>query len=118
MIQLNDTPRPAALLLRGAAPVKGWAVVANARSTFRQEMEGAGWVWFFIAGESKTSAPGFDRTNAICKALTQLTRKARVRNCNALEITRITSRRFFGVSRVTIAVHLRHLQKGSSFFGK
>ena len=111
-VNLSDTPRPAELSLRGAAPAKGWAVVANAHSTFQQEMEEAGWVLFFMAGEIKATALGFDRTTALRNALTQLTRKARARHCNALEITRISCGYFLGFSRVSIGVHLRHLQKG------
>ena len=108
----NDAPHPAALSLRGPAPATGWAVVANARSAFEKEMEEAGWVLFFMAGEVKATALGFDRTTALRNALTQLTRKARARNCNALEITSITCGSFLGFSRVSIGVHLRHLQKG------
>jgi len=112
VIELNDTPRPPALFLRGAAPAKGWAVVGNAHATFGKEMDDAGCVLFFAAGEVRASALGFDQAGALRHAFTQLTRKATARDCNALEITRITHSRLLGLSRVSVAVHLRHLQRG------
>ena len=83
---------------------------------FLQAGNGGRWLGLVFHGRRIESQRAWiDRANAVCKALTKLTRKARARNCNALEITRITCRRFFGVSCVSIAVHLRHLQKGRRF---
>jgi hypothetical protein len=80
-------------------------------------MEDAGWAFFFMAGESKASALGFNRADALRNALAQLTRRAGAQHCNALEITRITAHRFLGLSHVSIAVHLLNLQKESLLFG-
>ena len=116
LIELTDTRRPPALFLRGAAPSEGWAVVGNAHSTFAKEMEDAGWMLFFMAGEYQATALGFSHASALRGALMRLTRKARARNYNALEITRITRSRFLGFARVSIAIHLRHLQKDGALW--
>jgi hypothetical protein len=46
----------------------------------------------------------------------QLVRKAAALSCNAIEITSIAATRFLGLSRVSIRVHFRHLQKESALF--
>lgn len=118
LIEVSDPPRPAPLLLRAASLLSGWAVVANVRSAFEKEMRDAGWTLFFMAGEIKATAVGFDQSAGLKGGLTRLARKAKAQDCNALEITRIRRLRFLGVSRVSISAHVRHLQKGSVFFGR
>jgi hypothetical protein len=118
LLEVIEAPRPASLLFRGAALLGGWAAVANVRSVFEQEMRAAGWVFFFMAGEIHASVLGFDQSKALRRAVARLAERAKARNCNALEIAQITRVRFLGVSRVSISAHVRHLQKGSVFFGK
>jgi hypothetical protein len=115
-VSTNDTPRPSALFLRGAAPSRGWAVVANNHSTFAKEMEDAGWMLFFMAGKCEATAVRFDAADALRSAMTKLTRNARATQCNALEIAQIRRSRFLGLWRVSITVHLRHLQQGGALW--
>jgi hypothetical protein len=117
LIEVSDS-RPASLLLRGASFLSGWAIVANSHSTLEKEMRDAGWTIFFMAAEIKATALGFDQSKALRRAVTQLARRAKGQQCNALEITRITRFGFRGISRVSISAHVRHLQNGSAFFGK
>lgn len=118
LLEMIEAPRPASLLFRGAPLLSGWAAVANVRSVFEGEMRAAGWIFFFMAGEVEVSALGFDQSKALRRSVARLAGHAKARNCNALEIAQITRSRFLGVSRVSISAHVRHLQKGSVFFGK
>jgi len=117
LLEVIEAPRPPSLLFRGP-PLSGWAAVANVRSVFEEEMRAAGWVFFFMAGEIEASVLGFDQSKALRRAVARLAGRAKAQNCNALEIAQITRVRFLGVSRVSISAHIRHLQKGSVFFGK
>jgi hypothetical protein len=118
LIDVSDSPRPASLLLRGASFLNGWAIVANVRSTLEKEMRAAGCIIFFMGGEINATALGFDQSKALRRAVAELGGRAKARNCNALELARITRVRFLGISRISISAHVRHLQKGSVFFGK
>ena len=118
LLEVIEAPRPPSLLFRGAPLLSGWAAVANVRSVFEEEMRAAGWVFFFMAEEIEVSTLGFDQSKALRRAVARLAGHAKARNCNALEIAQITRFRFLGVSRVSISAHVRHLQKGSVFFGK
>ena len=118
LLEVSEAPRPPSLRFRGAPLVSGWAAVANVRSVFEEEVRAAGWVFFFMAGEIEANVLGFDQSKALRRAVARLAGRAKARNCNALEIAQITRVRFLGVSRVRISAHIRHLQKGSVFFGK
>jgi hypothetical protein len=50
----------------------GWAAVKGARSAFVQAIQEAGWSFFFMAGEIKTTVFGFDREKALHAALKRL----------------------------------------------
>lgn len=118
LLEVIEAPRPASLLFRGPPLLNRWAAVANVRSIFEEEMRAAGWIFFFMAGEIEANVLGFDESKGLRRAVARLAGQAKARNCNALEITQITRFRFLGVSRVRISAHVRHLQKGSVFFGK
>jgi hypothetical protein len=118
LLEVIEAPRPASLLFRGEPLLSGWAAVANVRSVFEEEMRAAGWIFFFMAGEIKASVLGFDQSKTLRRAVARLAGRAKAQKCNALEIAQITCSRFLGVSRVSISAHVRHLQKGSVFFGK
>ena len=118
LIEVSESPRPASLLFRGASFLSGWPVVANAHSTLEKEMRDVGWIIFFMAAEIKATALGFDQSNALRGAVAQLALRAKAQACNGFEITKITRFRFLGISRVSVSAHVRHLQKGSAFFGK
>jgi len=118
LLEVIAASRPASLLFRGAPLLSGWAAVANVRSVFEDEMRAAGWIFFFMAGEIEASGLAFDQSKALRRAVARLAECAKAQNCNALEIAQITRFRFLGISRVRVSAHVRHLQKGSVFFGK
>lgn len=118
LMEVTEEPRPPSLLFRSASPLNGWAVVANGRSAFDDEIRAAGWIFFFMAGKVDARAFGFDQSKALGGAMAKLAGRAKAQNCNSFEIARITFSRFLGISRVSISAHVRHLQKGPMFFAR
>jgi hypothetical protein len=95
----------------------GWAAVKGARSTFVQAIQEAGWSFFFMAGEIKTTVFGFDREKALHAALKRLMADAKSQHCNSIEITQILDKSLWRVPYVSVSAHARHLQKGMCFSG-
>jgi len=93
----------------------GWAAVEDSRSVFEKEVRAAGWTFFFMAGEIKTTVFGFDRQKTLRAALQRLIRNVKSQNCNSIEITQVTGRSFLKLPYVSVSAHPRHLQKGVVF---
>jgi hypothetical protein len=108
---------PNSHLLQRDSNANGWSTVTNARSTFEKELPDAGWTFFFMAGEIKTTVFGFDREKALRTALRRLIADAKTQKCNGLEITHVTDKSFLKMPYVTVSAHPRHLQKGATFSG-
>jgi len=109
---------PNAALLQREPHSSGWAEVKNARSTFEKELPEAGWTFFFMAGEMRTTVFGFDREKSLGNALSRLIVDAKGLNCNCIEITEVKGNSFLKVPYVTVSAHARHLQKGQTFAGQ
>ncbi|MGD0871597.1 MAG: hypothetical protein ABSB88_18755 [Bryobacteraceae bacterium] len=109
---------PESLLLQSESDLNGWAAVRTARSTFEKELQEAGWTWFFLAGEIKTTVFGFDRRKTLRTALRRLIAKVTSQHCNSIEIAQVTSNSFLKVPYVSVSAHPRHLQKGLTFSGQ
>ena len=109
---------PKSLLLQSESESNGWAAVKTARSTFEKELQEAGWTYFFMAGEIKTTVFGFDRQAALRAALQRLITRVKSQHCNSIEITRVTINSFLKVPYVSVSAHPRHLQKGLTFSGQ
>jgi hypothetical protein len=113
----KGTHLPAGLLLQGESYSSGWALVKDARPSFEQAIQKAGWTFFFMAGEIKTTVFGFDRQKALRTALKRLTTDVQSHHCNSIEISTVARKSFVGMPYVNVSAHLRHLQKGSFFSG-
>ena len=113
----EGTRLPNSLLLQSESSSNGWALVKNARSAFEKAIQEAGWTFFFIAGEIKTTVFGFDRQKILRAALKRLTTNAKSQHCNSIEITLVAAKSFLKVPYVNVSAHPRHLQKGLVFSG-
>ena len=109
---------PNSLLLPRDSQPNGWAAVKAARSTYEKEIQKAGWTFFFMAGEMKTTVFGFDREKTLRAALKRLIKNVKSQSCNSIEITRVMSSSFLKVPCVSVSAHPRHLQKGLVFTGQ
>ena len=103
---------PNSLLLQREQHSSGWASVKNARSTFEKEFPAAGWTFFFMAGEIRSTVFGFDREKAMNTALHRLISNVKSQDYNGIEITQVTGSSFLKMPFVSVSAHPRHLQKG------
>jgi hypothetical protein len=109
---------PNFLQLQSEPHSSGWAVVKNARSAFEKEFPDAGWTFFFMAGEIKTTVFGFGRAKALNTALNRLIASVKAQHCNSVEITQVTDSSFLKMPYVSVRAHPRHLQQGLTFAGQ
>jgi hypothetical protein len=111
----GGTYLPQALLLQSESDSNGWAAIKDVRATFETTVQEAGWTFFFMAGEIKTTVFGFDHQEALRVALKRLIADVKSQHCNSIEITQVTSKSFLYVPYVSVFAHARHLQKGLLF---
>lgn len=116
-IHVERSARLPAFLQFGVDPIggelmlKGWSVLRNVRSTLDAEIQKAGWISFFMAGKIERTSFGVDRQKTLSAALGRLAKYVKSENCNSFEIIDVTSKKFLGVVRVTVAAHARRLQE-------
>jgi hypothetical protein len=102
---------PEFLRFEGDPLLKGWSVLRNVRSTLEAETAKAGWISFFMAGKIEKTSFGFNRRKTLGAAMRRLAGRVKSGKCNSFEIMHVTSKRFLGVFRVTVAAHARRLQE-------
>lgn len=108
----EGTPLPTTLSIESEAFLPGWRVVKIDRQELTREIERANWNFFYLAGETKTIVFGRARSGTLRRAVKAVLARQEGRKFNALEITRIVSRRFLGVPFTSVTVHSRHIQEG------
>jgi hypothetical protein len=108
----RGTYLPNSLTAPGESSLPGWSAVQSSRPAFDKEIEDAGWTLFFMAGDIKTTAFGFDRQRSLRSALKKLVAMVKSQSCNSIEITQVTEKSFLKVPYVSVWAHVRHLQEG------
>jgi hypothetical protein len=113
----KGTLLPEPLRLETASHASGWAPVTNKldRHQLEKKLETAGWTFFYMAGEIRSTAFGFNSQNRADAALQRLIANARLRKCNCLEIDGVATHSFLGMPYVSVSAHSRHIQKGFAF---
>jgi hypothetical protein len=112
VLMAEGTPLPESLLLGRKSYSSGWAIVSDTPSTLEQTIQEAGWRFFFVAGGITATAFGFDRGKALHTAVGRILAQTKSRNCNSVEIIRVTSTSFLKLPYVSVSAHLRHIQQG------
>src|SRR5579864_4019321 len=93
----GGTYLPQSLLLQNESDSNGWAAIKDARATFEKTVKEAGWTFFFMAGEIKTTVFGFDKQKALRTALKRLFADVKSQHCNSIEITQVIGKTFLNV---------------------
>jgi hypothetical protein len=94
----------------------GWSSILKSTSAhLGKELESAGWTFFYMAGEIRTSGFGFNDQSRIDRAMTHVIDAVKRQNCNCLEITQIRRRSFLGLSYTSVVAHARHIQRSRYF---
>src|ERR1022692_4198526 len=114
----EGTHLPNSLLLQSESCSNGWASVKNARSTLEKEIQEAGWTFFFMAGEIRSTVFGFDKQKTLRAALKRLIANVKSHNCNSIEITQVTGDSFLKVPYVNKTNnHISQLQQYRDYAG-
>jgi hypothetical protein len=112
-ILIREWPQMARLLGLESEPCSGnWSLVkALDGDALDRKIHGAGWHFFFMAGEVKVMFLGALGTQKIQSALQRILRKVQGQEFNGLEVTGIVAKRFLGVPYAIVSAHSRHLQQ-------
>lgn len=114
MFLVNGLLVPPGMRFEGQPYSDGWRLLRSSKSS---DIDGCardcGWNFFFMAEVVKRTMFGLARGSALRRAATRVLAQAGTDAFNAVEITEITARKFLGLHWVTVAVHLRSLQKSS-----
>jgi hypothetical protein len=109
----EDTPLPENLSIESEAFLPGWRVVRSLdRFALTRNIESAKWYFFYLAGETRATVLGRDRSGTLRRAVKCILAKQEGQKFNSLEITKIASKRFLGIPFMSVAAHSRHIQQG------
>jgi hypothetical protein len=112
----NGTVLPDSMRLESEPCSADWRSITSLdRRGLDNQLGKAGWTFFFMAGDIKTSACGFDRERAARTAVSRAVRDVQSQKCNCLEITRVTKRSWLGIPYVSVFAHARHIQPSGLF---
>jgi hypothetical protein len=115
----NGSLMPESLQLESEPYSNGWKSVMNlGPGELDTGIHKAGWTFFFMAGEIKITAFGFDPQAAVRRAVKQVIADVESHHCNCLEITQVSPQSFLGIPYVNIRAHARHIQESSEFSGQ
>jgi hypothetical protein len=107
---------PESLLLEGKSYSGGWRSVSNLDlNGLDAAIHKAGWTFFFMAGEIKITAFGFDKERAVRRAVKRVITNVEAHKCNCVEITEVSAKSFLGMPYVNVSAHSRHIQESSAF---
>jgi hypothetical protein len=91
--------------------VAGWKLVRNFDGpALDLAVRQAGWTFFCLAGEIKSTAFGFNMEKAAQRAVARILARPRPKQFNSLAIIEVRSRRFLGVPYVCVHAQSRHIR--------
>jgi hypothetical protein len=116
MLIADGTHTPESLVVDTERYSAGWSSITGSTSVqLGKEIENAGWAFFYMAGEIRTSGFGLSDQSRTARAVAHLINAVRRENCNCLEITQMRRRSVLGLSYTSLVAHARHIQRSRSF---
>jgi hypothetical protein len=116
----EGTALPEALPVESEPYSAGWRVVKNLDGDgFARKIQKAGWAIFCQAGEIKATVFGLDEEKMARRAVAHILANPVSKKFNSLEITQVASaasKRYLGVTYVTVSARSRHIQEGPFLF--
>jgi len=114
----RNASMPKSLLLEGNSYSSGWRSVSNLDlNQLDVAIHKAGWTFFFMAGEIKITAFGFDKERAVRRTVKRVITNVELHKCNCVEFTEVSAKSFLGMPYVNVSAHSRHIQESSAFAG-
>ena len=112
----RDASMPESLRLEGNSFSSSWKSVSNLDlNELDTAINKAGWTFFFMAGEIKITAFGFDQERAVRRAVNRVISNVESHKCNCVEITEVSPKSFLGMPYVNVTAHSRHIQQSPAF---
>lgn len=97
--------------------VAGWGLVEDFDGpALDRAVRQAGWTFFCLAGEIKSTAFGLNAERKARRAVARILAQPRPKLFNSLAITEVTSKRFLGVPYVCVRAQSRHIQESLFLF--
>ena len=113
LIIRENTLLPTGSAVESEVFLPGWRVVKNLDGYgLGQKIEEAKWYFFYLAGEIRAIALGREELGTLSRAVRQILAKWEGQKFNSLEITKAASKRFLGISFMSVTAHFRHIQQG------
>ena len=116
----EGTALPAAVPFESEPYSSGWRLVKDLDGNgLGRKIQEAGWTFFCQAGEIKATVFGLDEEKMARRAVAHILANLPSERFNSLEITRVASsasKRFLGVTYVTVSAQSRHIQEGPFLF--
>jgi len=116
----EGTALPEALPFESEPYSSGWRLVKDLNGDgLGRKIHEAGWAFFCLAGEINLTVFGFDEQKTVHRAVARILADPPSEKFNSLEITRVASaasKRFLGVTYVTVSAQSRHIQEGPFLF--
>jgi len=107
----ENTLLPAGLAIESEVFLPGWRVVKNLDgSALARNIEDANWNFFYLAGATRATVLGRDRSGTLRRAAKRVLAKQET-HFNSLEM-RVVSKRFLGIPFMSVAAYSRHIQQG------
>src|SRR5229473_7690108 len=109
----DGTLLPADLLVEREMYAPSWKAVKSFDGFgLDQKINEANWSFFYLAGEITATVLGRDRSGTLRRAVKRVLAKQEGQKFNSLEITKVVSKRFFGIPYMSVTAHSRHIQQG------
>lgn len=115
-VLIADQPLMAQALGLESEPYFGnWGVI-NGLDSFEldRKIHAAGWNFFFMATEVKSTFLGAVGAQNIRKALERILAKVKHENYNGLQVTGVVAKHFLGIPYTVVSAHSRHIQQSSN----
>ncbi|MFZ0590218.1 MAG: hypothetical protein WAM39_07030 [Bryobacteraceae bacterium] len=116
MLLEDSTPTPEGMVVATERYSAGWSsIIKSTSAQLGRELEGAGWTFFYMAGEIRRSGFGFNDQSRTDRALAHVINAVKREHCNCLEITQMRKRYFLGLPYTNLVAHARHIQRSRWF---
>ena len=108
----DETLLPDALQFDSEPCATGWRLVKDLDGyELNRRIHDAGWRFFCIAGEIKSSVFGLEGPKNVRRAVKRMLARQTSDKFNSLQITRVAAERFLGVPYVSVSACSRHIQE-------
>jgi hypothetical protein len=115
MLLEEGTPLPKSLVVGTEPYAAGWSYIQSSSAQLDQELESAGWTFFYTAGPIHTTGFGFHEQSRTDRAVARGIEAVKREQGHCLEIAQLRQRSFLGWRYTSLVAHARQIQRSRSF---